>query len=706
MPSQEDYLDKLLKGIDESVSMEGDSSVADALDLGDLSNLGDLSGIGDLSDIGVLSDLGDLPDIGVMPDLGDLPDIGEAPDMGDFFDLDDLPSLDDLPDIASLLGAVELPDAGEASGAVELPDIGEISSMAGLPEAEEALSEAELPEAEEAASVAELPEMEEAASEAELPEMEEVSSVSKLPDLGDILSVEEPDGGDVMPEAGELGGMSEEDVEQALQANRTEPQSEEAAPDISDEDLMNLLKEADNSELQDIHDMLQKSDNNEALDDILAENQENPGVGEAAAQNPEAEENPDGLSERQRKALEKKRLKEEKAAAKKAAKEAKKEAKKAEKLAKKAGKPQEELQDAVPVPEAQEQSALNEDGAAMEDALSVDMSAIDDLLEFSDDHGEADIADAADVAGGKKKGLFAKILDFLTEEDEDEEEEQKEKGTEDIPLSDENKNILAEMDKEEPGKKGKKGKKAKKPKKGKAGAEDAENEGEGDEEGGKKAKKAKKPPKEKKPREDVPKGPKKKLPVKQLMPIVLTCVTVLFVILLLVNLGGDFTVKRNARKAYYQEDYETCYQELYGRTLNESEQVMFGKSESILRIRLWMREYELFSGEGAEAEALDILIQSVKDYAQLYEYAVQWNAEGEVSAVYGQMLDILQNKYGLTEAQALEIAAEPDDVEYTKLVTAIAQGQGYHSDEASSGVVELPHMLPEEKQFPENNGGQ
>ncbi len=639
MPSQEDYLDKLLKGIDGS-SSEKEASPADIPDLGDL------SGLGDMPDLGILSDLGDLPDIGIMPDLGDMPNIGETPDMGDFFDLDDLPSLEDLPDIGNLLNMDGLSDNSAVSGMDGLSGAGDLS------------------------------------------------------------------------EAAALGSMSEEDVEQALQANRAELQNGDMAPDAMDEDLMNLLQGTDNSELQDIHDMLQKSDNNEALDeDLSAPVQGSFGSEQSTAQNLSGTaEAGEGLSERQRKALEKKRLKEEKAAAKRAAKEAKK----AAKLAKKTGQSQMDAWQSVDMDQdsgqgdkaAQEQSDLNAgDAGDMDESLSVDMSAIDNLLEFDDGLEGTDAADAADAASGKpsqgkKKGLFARILDFLTEEDEDE-EEQKEKGTENIPLSDENKNILAEMDQEESGKKGKKGKKAKKAKKGKAGAADAEGEGEGDEEaGGKKAKKAKKPPKEKKPKEDVPKGPKKKLPVKQLMPVVLTGVTVLFVILLLVNLGGDFTVKRNAHKAYYQEDYETCYQELYGRKLNESEKVMFGKSESILRIRLWMREYELFYSEGAEVEALDILIQSVKDYAQLYEYAVEWNAGGEVSAVYEQMLDILQNQYGLTEAQALEIAAEPDDVEYTRLVTAAAQGQGYHSGGAdASGSPDLPHMLPEEKQFPENNGG-
>lgn len=365
----------------------------------------------------------------------------------------------------------------------------------------------------------------------------------------------------------------------------------------------------------------------------------------------------------------------------------------------------------------------------LSEPTAADMQEIDELLNLAGISGlsedavvELELADGTsvetlfeeneirDISSEKeKKGLFARILDFLTETDEDDEDG----GTEDIPLSDENRNILEEMDKEEKasGKKGKKGKKDKKGKKGQKAQAELETLDDDEEVApapkNKKAAKAKKPKKEKhlevKPFDE----PKRKIPVKVIISIVALCATILVLVLLLANLGSDFAVKREAKKAFYQEDYETCYQTLYGKALNESEQVMFAKSESILRIRLRMRQYEMFVEEKSEVEALDVLIQTVYDYEDLYEYASKWNAGDEVSATYNQMLGILQDKYKLTESDALEIAAEPDDVEYTKLVTAIAGGEGYHSaNSESTNPVELPDMLPEEKQFPENNGGQ
>ena len=127
---------------------------------------------------------------------------------------------------------------------------------------------------------------------------------------------------------------------------------------------------------------------------------------------------------------------------------------------------------------------------------------------------------------------------------------------------------------------------------------------------------------------------------------------------------------------------------------------MYSKSESILRIQLWMREYEILEEEGDRVKALDSLIQSVKDYPKLYAYASEWNAGEDVSAVYHRMLTILADEYGLTEEQAAEIAAEPDDIVYTRRVTAIAGGEGFEENEsAPSRVPEEPltDVLPEEE---------
>ncbi|MDE7253533.1 MAG: hypothetical protein K2O32_11405 [Acetatifactor sp.] len=792
MPSQEDYLDRLLNGLSEDeakaaaeeagavAEMDTEPGVQDAetsddigaeiLDGLDADALGslDLGGL-DTMDVGELGDLS-------IEELDNL--VEENVEIPESLDVEILESLDvEIPEVPD----VEIPESLDVEipedlnvvpeesldtvgmeefddTAVDGLDAAAMAELDGLiaegmdnPDADmgdldhldmEALDnlgvedlsgeDIELPESFDVDALDGFG-MEETAN----PEIEDMADAeTDLSELMETLAAEA-----VEEEEDEAAGMTEEEIEKILEENSHVEESESAQADdlASQDNLMELLQDAGDDDLQDIHDLLEKSENNEAVDEAVIAQMQGEGDGQVPESGDIAADDAEEaiLSMRQQKAVDKKKQKEEKAAAKKAAKEAKKAERLAKKAAKKAGKGA--VAAAGEVAEASALAAVQ--GAAEggqsadagvqeaneEEDLGFDMSELDELINFStdptpekppktDSTAEAEeagveaVLDAGEALAGiaaeagdkepeKKKGLLARILDFLLEEDEEDEEESG-KGTEDVPLSDENKKILNEMDQEEAGKKGKKGKKPKKDKKGKKGkdAEGADGEGAEGEDG-----KQKKPKKEKKPKEEVPVDPKNKISMKKIMPVALASLSILLMIFLLVYLGGDFMLKRDARKAFYAEDYGTCYQELYGKKLNASEQVMFGKSESILRVRLWMREYELFAEEGAEAQALDILIQSVNDYSDLYDYASLWNADGDVSAVYAQMLGILQSKYGLTEAQALEIAAEPDDVQYTLKVMDVVEGKGMKAEVFEP--VNLPDMLPEEKLFPENNGG-
>lgn len=360
-----------------------------------------------------------------------------------------------------------------------------------------------------------------------------------------------------------------------------------------------------------------------------------------------------------------------------------------------------------------EDVASSDAGSSVEDLMG-DMG-IGDLfgtLDTDADTGSFDsgIADLMDLDLGhddghaveKKGGFFSRIWNFLTEEDEEEEEA---KDNENIPLSDENKAVIEEVEKE----KNKKKKDKKKKKKGQAEEEDVFEDGE--EPADDKKKKKKKPKKEKKKEDSVdslePPIPEKKLSTKRVAAVVAICATVGLVILICSNILSDALVKNDARKAFYNGDYFTCYQSLYGMDLNESDEVMLRKSECIMRIRLWVKEYETFDAAGSEVEALDSLIQSVNDYTELHEYAQEWAIEDAVAQEYASLVTILTNKYQLTEEQAREIAAIKDDVQYTKVVTAIAGGETYgEAPKREERLEDLKDVLPEEKELLEKIFGE
>lgn len=509
----------------------------------------------------------------------------------------------------------------------------------------------------------------------------------------------------------DTANMSEDAIARLLEASQNGDSLDEVDVEpvgesdtlMQEDALTSLLNESNDADLMEIQDLLEKADNNE---EIIEETEEN------------------SVPQADNKAEEKKLQNEAKKEAKRAAKEARKaekEAKKAEKAAKKAEKKSKKKQSEVAqVAEGEEgtlgieellagaedvsvsepQSVESSGNTDAEDALLKELEAFDFLNDVSmvDDNllGAADSASADSLAqvmeNGKdekpKKGLFARFRDFINEEDEEESE------NENIMLSDENQTILKDMDKEK-----KKGKKAKKGKKGKAAGNAEENIEELGAEG--KGKKAKKPKKEKKPKEEkqqtaesTPVARGKKIPTKQIAMVAVVCASIVIAILFFVQFVGDYSVKQEGKKAFYEGDYQTCYQDLFGKDLNETEQVMYSKSESILTIRLWLKEYELLAEEGQEVKALDSLLQSVYDYPTLYTYAETWNAETEVASVYNQMLTILSEKYHLTEAQAKEIANTPDDIEYTRMVIAITDGEAYGSWN-QGGVSEEPQEVLE-----------
>ncbi len=739
---------------------------------------------------------------------------GGMPETEDMFGMEELPEAEDV------FGAEGLPEAEDVFGAGGLPEAEDVFGAGGLPEAEDVFGAEGLPEVEDVFGMEELPEAEDVLGMLEMAEGSDLSDTSdgfenggdflgepvEDTDLADLLKTFE-DPMDTSSENSGMAGilsddsmpgvvgaeseedetdiltstdvslMSEDDIERLLAESSGMSENDAHSPEEEFQgDVVDLLKGTEDNELKEIQDLLEKSDNNEAVGDEIEALLQGAAQGSENTSASVGEDNFDGaegeMSPKQKKAMEKKRLKEEKAAAKKAAKEAKKAEKAAKKAARK-GKEAVQNGDSVqgpelsgdqnaakaePVDTALLDSILSEagkiDGAETissatgnydvkiddifqdgeEDSSTTENSAaepsssaaadfgidLDNLFGGGMETGGADAADLPDFvaldgndvtgimelageeeedAKPKKKGFFSRFLEFLTEEEEEEEE------NENIKLSEENQEIIEELDKEK-NKKDKKGKKGKKKaKKADASVEDGEEGEEGEEDKKGKKKKAKKPKKEKLPKEEEPDDPKKKLSLKKVLPIVLTCLSITGAIIIVTFASVDFSDKKAGKDAYYEGDYLTCYQNLYGKDLNESEQIMYCKSECILTIRLWIREYGMLEAEGARLEALDSLIQSVNDYPTLYEYASQWNAAGEVAQEYATILNLLYENYGLTEDQARAIAAEPDDIDYTMQINAIVQGGAYGSWNEPEPVVDVPLQdeLPEETELPEGN---
>lgn len=486
-------------------------------------------------------------------------------------------------------------------------------------------------------------------------------------------------------------GLSEEDIDHLLGDDLMSDGDMDSEGDSLDDfvleesgeddaDLSALLAGmGDDSDLSEINDLLEKSDQGVAVDDdmlaMLGAVSDNAGDGsleffsETDSLGSGAEDireiTPEELAERENaKRSKKDRKKEEK------------ERKKKEKMAQKAAK-----------------KAAKKKGGADQDAEAGSEDALSGLL--------GDTQEAAEEP--KKQGFFARLLAFLLEEDEDE------AGDEDGDLdddglalggvSDENKELLAEL-KAEDKKGGKKQKKDKKKgKKGKKKGGEGEDEGEGEEENAK----PKKPKKEKKKKKEKvvdegPKVPEKKLSRKKVMSVFMFCATIAACIIIIAMLLPNQMEKQEARVAYDHNQYEQVYDLLYGKKLNEKDEILLQKSDTILQVQRKLDSYENYQKMDMPLEALNALIEGVRRYQNLLEAAEQYLVRNEIDVIYEQILAKLSENYGLSEDDVIDIILLEDDVTYSQRLQEIVFGTSVNGEDEEQSEIKQD-VLPEEEEI-------
>lgn len=305
----------------------------------------------------------------------------------------------------------------------------------------------------------------------------------------------------------------------------------------------------------------------------------------------------------------------------------------------------------------------------------MEQEAEGDLENFDNSDLSVDNKEQNASKKGKKKGFFARLFDFLTEEDEETEENasltENADGVDELGYtSEENKEAMAQLDKEgaEVKKKGKKGKKG----------EDEVTDGEDDDvKAAEDRKKKKKPRKEKKQKEpklydDSPKLSKKKIRV-----IAVAAISIAAGILAICLFIPELFDLRSARNAFYDGDYETSYRALYGKKLSESDRIIFEQSEFLLALERRMGSYYNYLAVEDEVRAVEILIQQVSKQKDILLQAQKYGLEDKAEASYQDLLRILYDKYGVSEEEALEISEYRQDALYTLHIKAIAAGEEF-----------------------------
>ena len=519
-------------------------------------------------------------------------------------------------------------------------------------------------------------------------------------DIGDLLAVLASESSD-SPEA--VSQMSEDDISALLDAaSSTTESSEQYSDEAKDADVKELLKQfTDDEDLSDIQDILEKNDNMEAVDESLLD-VPNIGIFEMENNEEDASKEDEQNTKKGLFSFLKKKEKEEKETEEK---KTRKEKKKKEKKNKKKKEDPVESDVTTENPEVDSQPVeimeeTEELGIGMEELIDVEgMSDIDQLLSGGAFFGseEPDEMQEESDDGKKKKAkkkekkesLFSKVFAMLTEEVEDDEvPEAKATG-----ITDENKNILEELSKEDK-------KKAKKEKKDKKKDKKAKNQKEGEEgsdeesenkKGKKKKEKKKREKKVKPPKVEEITKPEKKLPRKSVISIFALCFSILAAILIMQNITSKTSNLKEAEWAFNHADYAVCYQNLLGIERNEEQEALFQKSAIILAVQRKLDSYHNFMMMESEVEAVNALLEGVLAYREQQEAAIEWDVTSQITEIYQVICDKLK-VFGISDEDVEEILGYDSKVTYTKRLDSIVNGTPF--------VIEEP-ILEEDNQVEE-----
>ncbi len=162
-------------------------------------------------------------------------------------------------------------------------------------------------------------------------------------------------------------------------------------------------------------------------------------------------------------------------------------------------------------------------------------------------------------------------------------------------------------------------------------------------------------------------GPKKRIPPKKIAAAAAFGASVGGAVILAANILSTQGYLQKARNAYYDKDYKTVYQAMFGMELDEAkdEGLIKARSEVIYKIQRRYDSYRINLKMGREMEALDALLQGIATYDYINADAEKYGVADEVDAVKETILNTLADKYNVDEAKARELINTEDALTYS-----------------------------------------
>lgn len=188
-----------------------------------------------------------------------------------------------------------------------------------------------------------------------------------------------------------------------------------------------------------------------------------------------------------------------------------------------------------------------------------------------------------------------------------------------------------------------------------------------------KKEKPKKASKEKKVKVSEPAVPEKKLSKKKVIVVFVFAVSILALLLLVEFFAVPMVSLKSAREAYDKGDYGTAYKEYYGQELSEEDENRFQAATVIMRMQSNLDSYQSYKSLKNEVYAIHSLLEAVHNKSDVFMKAEEYGVLPQVEIIYNNILEILNGQYHISETEALELTQEESDAVYTRKLEALAE---------------------------------
>jgi len=160
---------------------------------------------------------------------------------------------------------------------------------------------------------------------------------------------------------------------------------------------------------------------------------------------------------------------------------------------------------------------------------------------------------------------------------------------------------------------------------------------------------------------------------------------------------------KEAKYAFDNGDYATCFANLGAVERTEEEEELYQKSMIIMSVQRKWDAYNNYLALGNRMEALNSLLEGVAKYRGQEDLALECGVHAQITVIYQDILEALQG-FGLSQADVDEILAYESKVTYTKRLDSIVNGTPFVIEDSSQSTTisepqPLQDVLPGEEDF-------